>query len=204
MFVVYGRDTGNDTADLTAAAAVRTLVGTETADTLGDGGFGNVSMRGGAGNDTFVIGRTDFLSIDGGGGTLDTIQAVSDVNFGNLNFEKISGIERIEFGTDNQTVTLTMENLFNLLKSSDTGHLTIDRAAGISGAQLILDDGIDFNSDGTFDDVLGNNNTAAEIDAYLDTRSGGVSAPGTSGNYNTFTIGGYTLLIDNAIAVDAQ
>lgn len=204
MFVVYGRDTGNDTADTIATNTVRTLVGTDAADILGDGGFGNVSMRGGAGNDTFTIGRTDFLGIDGGGGTLDTIHAVGNLNFGNVNFEKISGIEKIEFGTDNQTVTLTMENLFNLLKSSDTGQLTIDRAAGISGAQLILDDGIDFDGNTVFDDVLGNNNTVAEIDAYLDTRGGGVSTPGTSGNYNTFTIGGYTLLIDNAITVDAQ
>ncbi len=212
--VFYGRDTGQVTAGLSATADDQKLVGTAGNDTFYDGNHDGISMRGGAGSDVFRISNTNFLGIDGGGNVgglgmtgYDRISANGSgtaLDFSDIDFEKISGIEGIHFAGDNQTITLTLENLFNLMKTSDDGILRIGRDGVFTDMNFILSDG-----NGT-DNYAGTNNTVAQVTQMLDDYAGGASGAvaGTtteSGNtYNTFRIGGYTLLIDQAVTVDAQ
>lgn len=203
--VVYGRDTGN--VDLTgnnlnATANNQVLVGRAGNDIMGDGGNVGVSMRGGAGGDRFEITNTDFLKIDGGSNTnanYDILHVANDLDFSDVDFERISGIEMLEFNDDNQTITLSVENLFNLLKSSDNGTLRIGVGGATTNINLVLTDG-----NGT-----DNYTTGSEQDNILDflnTAAGGstIVTSSTAGGVDTFEIGGYRLMIDQAIAVDAQ
>ncbi len=202
--VIYGRNTGAVTTGTSATADNQAIVGGPGPNLLSDGGFDGVSLRGGAGADTFELRNTNFLGIDGGGqatGTSDKIVAMNNLDFSGVNFEKMSGIEKISFGSANQTITLTMENIFNLMKSSDGGYLKIGREGALAGANLILSDGVggDNHSSGT---------EATDIEEILESHSGGSVAHSTFNdggvNYDVFTIGGYKLLVDQAIAVDAQ
>jgi hypothetical protein len=211
IIVVYGRDTGNITTGPTATANNQSLVGDSYNGSLRDGGFSGISMRGGAGRDIFEINNTNFLGIDGGGnvqtgGSLNydyirTIGYGNNLNFSNINFEKISGIEALHMHDNNQTVTLSLENIFNLMKTSDDGIFRI--ANDGTGNKLILTD----SSGG--DDYSGS--SPSEIIALLDGYSGGPSSPTYQGtvpesghNYSSFKIGGYTLMIDQSLTVDAQ
>lgn len=198
--VIYGRDTGavdRSGANPIAQANGEALVATAGNNVLNDGGYSGVSMRGGAGMDTFHISNTDFLGIHGGGGTGDTIRALQNLDFTNVNFEQVSGIERIMFGAENRTITLTMENLFNMLKTSSDGTLTIG-SGGWTTQNLVLT-----NSNG-MDDYTGNESD--QMLAFLNDATGGTTnvQHSSSGGVDTFTIGGYTLMIDQAITVDAQ
>ena len=205
LAIVYGRDTGAvDHAGTTAIASGdgESLVGTKTNDMFKDDGHLGVSMRGGAGADIFVLNNTDFARIDGGGNpnpSGDSIRAMANLDFTGVNFEKISGIENLEYGADGLTLTLTMENLFNLMKSSDGGTLQIDRGNPAFASNLILTD-----NDGG-DDYTGTRND--QILNFLNDSAGGTttaSLDSSSGGFDTFKIGGYTLIIDQAITVDAQ
>ncbi len=207
VILVYGRDNGqtiNATTSnpyVNAVADHQSLVGTAGANGFSDGGYAHISMRGGAGNDMFQISNTSFLNIDGGSNfsgadVIKTMGNGNTLNFTNVDFERISGIEGLQYGGSNQTITLTMENLFNLLKTSDTGTLKIS-AGTFTGATLVLDDG-----NGTDDYATG---TPSDIDTMLDAASGGNAGPdATVAGYNTFKIGGYHLLIETNITVDAQ
>lgn len=206
LAIVYGRNTGAVSSGVTTATTNdQSLVGTTGDDTFNDGAMTGVSMRGGAGLDLFRITNTDFLNIDGGAGhdVLAMNGFGNALDFSNVNFERISRVEALKFGDNNQTMTLTLENLFNLMKSSDSGELYLGRlSTATSGLQLVLND-----SDGG-DDYAGADNSVADITAMLDDYSTGTVTTGTRNvgvdTYNTFTIGGYTLLIDQAITVDAQ
>lgn len=199
LAVVYGY--GSVSPSTSATAANQPLVGGTGNDVFDDGGFSGVSMRGGAGQDIFQIGATSFRNIDGGGnvsGGMDYILAKDSLDFSGVNMKSMSGIEAIKYGGSGQTITLTMENLFNLLKTSDSGSLLIS-GNGHSGLQLILSDG-----NGT-DDYAGSGNTATQVNQALDAASAGTpSAPSSDGSNNVFHIGGYQLLIDQSITVDAQ
>lgn len=169
-------------------------VGTSGNDTLSNAGLTNASMRGGAGNDLFQISNTNFLGIDGGTNTVggkDTIRAMANLDFRNLDFEKISGIEQLQYGATGQTMTLSVENIFNLLKSSDTGSLTIDSA--LSGNVLNLHGGT-----GAHD------GTNANIVTALAGMSGGSVNEAAGSGYNEFSIGGYKLYIDADVTVNIQ
>lgn len=200
--IVYGRNTGNITAGSTATADNQHLVGSTANDDLSDGGHYGTSLRGGAGYDLFNISNTNFLDIDGGSG-IDKLVVSSDLNFTNVDFEKINRIEGMKFSSSDQTITLTLENIFNLLKTSDTGEFRIEKGSALSGLNLILTDG-----DG-LDDYAGNNNNITDIANLLSKYSSGTIGkavvPDTGGDYyRSFDIGGYKLLIDNSISVDAQ
>lgn len=205
--IIYGRDTGavNMPGETSALLNNQVLVGTATNDFFHDATMIGTSMRGGAGNDTFRVTNTDFRNIDGGSGH-DLITAAGDslsLDFSNIDFERISRIESITFGGNDQTITLTLENLFNLMKSSDEGQLYLDRSStSFNGMQLVLTDG-----DG-FDNYAGSDNGLTDIATMLDNYSSGTVTTGTQttggSTYNTFAIGGYMLLIDQAITVDAQ
>ena len=85
------------------------------------------------------------------------------------------------------TLTLSVESIINMLRSSDTGELKIDFSNDFS--DLVIDDGI-----------LGDpyaNDDAADIATALGTLAGGAVSIGSGGGYDTFTVGGYQLLIDN-------
>ncbi len=194
VFVVYGRDTGNTTAGLSATANNQHLVGTQIADALNDGGFTNVSMRGGAGNDSFMIRNTNFLGIDGGTnavGGYDRIISDQNLDFSAVNFEKMSGIEMLQYTGTTQTMTLTLENLFNLLKTSDTGSLKID--SSIAGNILNLD------AAGAIPGA-----TTTDITNALNQHGNGAVDNGPNAGYNEFTIGGYKLFIDVDLTVNIQ
>lgn len=227
VFVVYGRDTGNLPASTTANAAATangaSLIGTTGTDVLSDGGFNNVSFNGGAGEDKFQITNTNFRNINGGGsnnaiGSGDTILFNGPVggalDFSNVHFEKISGIEKLSFGANDQTITLTLENIFNFLKSSDaytsdgilySNVLKISDHA-FSGSKLI----IDTNPSSGVDSVAGDSNTVAQIGLALEEMSGTSRVISTNNTntgdnqYHEFKIGGYSLMIENTIQVDVQ
>lgn len=199
--VIYGRDTGavdQMGANPVAQANGDSLVATAGSNVLNDGGFTGVSMRGGNGADMFHASSTNFLGIHGGGGLNDTIRAVGNLDFTDVNFEQMSGIERLTFGADNRTMTLTMENLFNMMKSSSNGTLTIG-SGGWAAESLVLTDG-----NGTDNYTAGGR--VDQLEAFLNDATGGTTnvVHTASGGNDTFAIGGYTLIIDQAIAVDAQ
>jgi len=214
VMVVYGRDTGNSQVTSAAGANNQAIVGTVGNDIMRDNGNAGVSFHSGAGQDTIRISNTNFHAIDGGGNTgaaLDTlfIDGVNNsLDFRNVNYEQMSGIEQIQFGANNQTVTLSMENIFNLLKTSDgfdngtdhfSGYLKIS-ANGMNGSHLVLDAA---GATGVHTGA-----SASDVDNALESASGtGTSTPtdvSGAGNFDTFKIGGYMLLIDNAITVDVQ
>lgn len=209
MFVFYGHDTGAVSGSGTATYSDQRLVGSSGNDVFDDDGYLNVSMRGGAGQDTFKLSNTDFLGIDGGGNLggggstnydfIKVWETGTNLDFSNIDFEKISGIEAIHFADNNQKVTLTVENLFNLLKTSDDGIFRI--ANDGTGAQLVLQDNVGGDNYST--------SNPSDIISLLETHSGGSAThEGTSsesGNtYDVFKIGGYQLLIDTTVTVDAQ
>jgi hypothetical protein len=204
LAIIYGRNTGGVDYMGTAANASgdgQSLVGTKANDMFKDEGNMGVSMRGGGGADIFALNNTDFARIDGGSNphlSGDSIRAMADLDFTGVNFEKISGIEKLEYGADGLTLTLTMENLFNLMKSSDGGTLKINGASYSSTLVLTGSDGSDDYTAGTENDQILN---------FLNDAAGGAttaSLDSSTSGYDTFKIGGYTLIIDQAITVDAQ
>ncbi len=202
MFLVYGRSSGNISSSNAANADGQHLVAASARQNLSDGGFEDVSMRGTAAANNFEIHNTNFLGIHGGGngsGGMDTIRAVGNLDFGNVDFESISGIERLMFTGNNQVITLSVENIFNLLKSSSgytdgtftsNGFFRID-GGGVTGATLILD-AANESGDGT----------NANIVSALNEMGTGATAESNMGSYRHFSIGGYDLLIDSNVTVD--
>ena len=199
--ILYGRETGNTKvgANVTATANGDSLVGTAGADTLSDKAAGvavalDVSMSGGAGNDTFKIFATSFsasphANFDGGSG-FDTIHANSGLDFSDLKFEQVSGIEEVKAGASGSNMTLTVENIFNLLQSSDDGTLYISQGAAGGNTLTIGADG-----DPT-DDIDG-------IAAAMGVSAGDVDLAAGSLNgetYDKITIGNYDLYIDSDFA----
>ncbi len=192
VVIVNGRGSGNIDSDQNADAFGDHLVGTRNNDILNNLNFVGVSMRAGAGNDELHIGNMDFLSIDGGNGMDSMIMHGPSVNFSSLNFEKISGIENIVFGNNGQTMTLTMENIFNLLKTSDDGTLKIDLASGVTTGSLILDDQNGVTNPA--DNVMG------IVDALNQRGNGALYVTASAAtDYDAFKIGGYTLYINDDI-----
>ncbi len=193
MTVIYGRNTAG-----TPASA---HVGTVGNDLAGDGGGTGHSFHMGAGNDVIALNNTSFLGVDGGTGMNDTIRAMGNLDFTNVNYEKMSGVEQINFGANNETITLTMENLFNLMKTSDSGMLKIGLEVGVTGANshLVIAD----TNTGT-DAFAGTANTNTQLQAHLQANTSGTVGLTTPVGYNVFTIGGYKLMIDDSIVVDAQ
>jgi hypothetical protein len=180
IIVVHGRENGTNSQN---------VVGTSSADVLTDGGLTGKSFRGGAGNDAFEISNSSFRKIDGGNGS-DTIRFTGDgssaLDFSNFNFEDVQGIEHLNFGVNNQTIKLTVENLFNLLKTSDDGTFKID--SSVLGSNLIIDAA---NASGT---------DANAIVTAMGEMGTGASHQSITG-YDKISVGGYSLYIDTDIAV---
>ncbi|MCB1530948.1 MAG: FG-GAP repeat protein [Rhodospirillales bacterium] len=186
----YGLDANGGAGNVSASANSQHLVDMSGSDNFSDNGFAGLSFRGGHGDNEIFLSNTLFQDIDGGLG-YDTLRIDSSLDFSNIDYERISGIEEIYLQGSalgpGPTLTLTVENIFNMLKSSDTGELKIDFSNDFS--DLVIDDGI-----------LGDpyaNDDAADIATALGTLAGGAVSIGSGGGYDTFTVGGYQLLIDN-------
>jgi hypothetical protein len=193
QFVVHGQSTGNvtdsDTVDgtndgiLTASAGNKNLVGDYN---FNDGNEGNVSMRGSKNQNEFVLQNENFKNIDGGLGH-DTLKIDGNLDFSAINFEQISQIEKIDIIGSGNGLTLTEENLFNLLKTSDTNEIHI-------------------NGDGTSNlniDVETTVTTASDISELASDLGGTYSNNATAGSdgYHHIEIGVYNLYIDSDVTV---
>jgi len=160
-----------------------------------DNSESDLSMRGGSSENNFLISNNGFKNIDGGRG-FDTIEINADVNFSNINFEQISQIERLQVGDDYRKMTLTAENIFNMLQTSDNGELKIERSdyAAPSGnaRYLEIDASIDYADDST-----------GVVSALGEQSGGTVSYQGTENmngaSYDHYKIGGYDLYIDQGL-----
>jgi hypothetical protein len=192
--LVNGRATDTDTrvgSNISAYASNQSLVGTAGNDTLSSGAITNtgITMSGGAGNDAFHIGTGNFVNIDGGTGD-DTIRFLGDnrnIDFSGFNFEQISGIENISFMDSDQTVMLTVENIFNMLRTSDTGDLWLN----LDGSDGTLQ--IDAKSPIVSTGLIG------KITDALQSETGLSVTHSNSNGYNAFQIGDHTLYIDASL-----
>lgn len=162
----------------------QSLVG--DADFSDNGMTFGLRMKGGGSDNTFSIGNEFFASIDGGKG-YDTIRAGTPLDFSNINFEQIDQIECIQFGATGITITLTAENIFNMLKTSDTGELRID-GDGHPTSQLQID--ATTPSVGSLQDQI--------VDALNEVGSGATYVGSNSG-YDHYQVGDYNLYIDQGI-----
>lgn len=199
VFIVYGDRYAANYADGNTATEDNTsLVGGLGQNMLSDGGHDGVSMNGGIANDTLKISNLNFLSLDGGRGD-DTllIQDGKSLDFSGVHYEKMSGIERIS-GEGNQTITLTLDNLFNLLKTSDNNKLALLGDTFGTGTSFI----IDIDGDGTDDYSAAG--TLNDLDIAANGGTGNISNLNVVGDADTdtvLTIGGYELYIDADVNV---
>lgn len=139
----------------------------------------------GAGNDTIQLENSNFVKIDGGTGhdTISFIDASNGANldFSNFKYEHIKQIEEINFGHTTQTITLNIENIFNMLKTSDDNTLTI------SGA-------------GTLNLNEATNDIETELEAFNGDPNS-VTDHGSTGGLTHYQIGGYDLYIEDTVNV---
>lgn len=181
-----------DTGKIAASANNQSLAG----DThFIDNNKTDLSMRGGAGRNDFSITNTEFRNIDGGSGIIDTIRYGENdgtLDFSDVNFEQIEQIERIHFTKDDDTIKLTAENIFNLLKTSDNGSLTIEldqNPTAIASNATLKVDASSPNGD-TIQDKI--------VNALNEKGSGATYAGEVDGN-DHYEIGGYNLYIDTDV-----
>ncbi len=185
----HGSDSNGNAGIVGASADDQSLVGDVH---FIDNSHTGLSMKGGGSDNFFSIegdvsGNASFKDINGGNG-LDTVKVNTDVDFSAINFEQISQIERLEIGTDYTKITLTAENLFNLLKSSDDGNLHIESSAS-TGAELEITTG------GT------GAASTSDIVAALNSEGSGATHVEAAGGYDHYQIGDYHLYIADDIAV---
>lgn len=185
---------GNNASDYVEATADgQVLIGSRV---YYDGGGSNVdvTMIGDDRDNYMRVSDDQFRVLDGGQGH-DTIRYGVNggtLDFTNIEYEQISGIERIEItGASGQssTVRLTVENIFNLLKTSDNGQFVIDEGNGFNGT-LIIDD--------TVGGVTGGN-VYDQIEYALSDQSSQNFAQvthGAGGGYDIYNVGSYQLFID--------
>ena len=194
--IVHGQAFGTNVqtgTNLSAAGDGDALVGTAGNNLLSDGGKNDVSMRGGSGNDVFLLQTNNFLNIDGGLGqdTLRFMGSGGTIDFSAVTQEQLSGVEAMQLGADSQTMLLTVDNIFNLLKTSDNGELKIELNSngGVLSGNLVIDEQTGADPADTY--------------ASIATTLGGTHV-GATGGYEQFDIGGYTLYIDQDVTVAVQ
>lgn len=185
---VYGRDTGGNNILHTpvATADAQVIVGDMNANNLSDGGFIDTSFRGGAGDDVIHINNGDFNDIDGGGGLFDTISIDSGgmIDFSSFMREDIQRIEVLHLNTG-QSMTLTLQNVFSMMQTSDDGTLTITAS---SGNTLTIDD-------------MGTGNVTAASATQVGAALGADSVVDNGGASWGFYFGGNVLTIDSSLFV---
>ncbi|MCB9988602.1 MAG: FG-GAP repeat protein [Rhodospirillales bacterium] len=194
----------NGPANVVASSANDALVGDAGTNDLRDNSYANISMHGGAGNDLLHINSLGLSAqiyddgtnkelgrIDGGGG-FDVLKFHGDssvLDFASVGSEGLSGIEKIELTGTSQTLKLGFDDIFSLLQESQNGKLMI--VGNANGTSLIE---IDDNDTGS-----GNFNTNVGLSATpFDSSVGATSIDGI--NFYQYTMGGYTLLVDQNTA----
>lgn len=209
--VVYGRNTGDALASVTATGNDQNLVGTAGANIFEDNSHTGLSMIGGAGDDEFKINgdttnadKVSFRNIDGGNG-FDYIRIAGgvgdDVDFTDVNFEALSGIEQIRAKANNQTITLNIEQLFNMLQTTDEtfggNELGLYLSSGGNTGVVFEIEGL-----GTTATTEGDANTNSITDdaETLATNIGGVASD--AGTFDKIEIGGYNLYISEDATVN--
>ncbi|MEM6780702.1 MAG: FG-GAP repeat protein, partial [Pseudomonadota bacterium] len=205
VVVVNGMNTGAVQAGNTVNNDGYSIVGGGGAQTLSDGGNDDVSMRGGRGDDVFRLFHRDgpddasFLNIDGGSGYDYLSIQGGDIDFTNVQFEQLSGVEEIRAQAAGQTITLSMENIFNMLKTVDTQNGGNDlglylRSGGFGGVTFNID--VDTVSGITPSDP----NVEDGVEILAD--SIGATASDNPGPVDVIEIGGYNLYIGEDVTVN--
>ncbi len=203
QFIVNGKNSGGVVTDGSAndgAGNVGVIGATANDQSLAgdvhfmDNNNTGLSMKGGAGRNDFSLNNNSFKNIDGGAGNFDTIRYGGGtlLNFENVNFEQISQIEQIHFSQNSSIIQLTAENIFNMLKTSDNGSLTIE--LGSTNGTAATNGSLIINS------AANQSDDAAGILAALQENGNGASATyngvNGAGNHH-FEIGGYNLYVQD-------
>jgi len=191
--VVYGSNVANianiATLDLSQVSG-QTILGTSGNDILhqSSGGHTDLVFRGGGGDDVIGISGNSMASIadtDGGAGwdRLDFLVGGQTLNFAGITAENFKGIDEISFGAGqaNQTIRLTLQEIFTIIENSDSQTLMISEA-GETGTLLQIEDGTGAN--------LGTISTSAGLATALN-----MSDAGLVSGYYTFNHGDNVLMI---------
>jgi Ca2+-binding RTX toxin-like protein len=119
--------TGSGSFTSTATAAGETITGGTHADTLGDGGFASVTLRGGGGADTFIVTNTSTTVSEVAGSTNSTVATT---------------LSSYSLGGNVQNLTYTGAAAFtgngNALANTITGGAGNDTLSGNGGADSLI------------------------------------------------------------------
>jgi Ca2+-binding RTX toxin-like protein len=209
--------TGGSGADiLNGNGGIDTLVGADGDDVISGGagadiitgGAGTDSLSGGAGNDVFKVATFVNFKVAGGVETVDGGLGTDTLEFNEVaalvltapELSKLYSIEKITMAANTANLTFGNETFTNLgndtLQITTTTHnsvTTIDGSAVSNGNFLIVDNGLNANSDklvgGSGDDIF--------------RFAGGTTLGLTDGDTITGGLGSDTIQIDNAAAVTA-
>lgn len=144
VVLVNGRDDQDIVKTVTAGTPYsaqshgESIVGTSSEDVIHVGHKQDIRINAGNGDDLIKLNDGSFGKINGGGG-FDTLQLTKDggsIDFSDMGYESMQQIEKIEFGNSDQTITLTVENLFNLLQTANDNTLYISNLDGMTGNEL--------------------------------------------------------------------
>jgi hypothetical protein len=95
---------------VTASADHTTIIGSDQPNIFSDGGHADVTLKGGAGDDLFVINNPDTV-VQGGAG-FDTLQLSGGIN---LNLANVKGIEEVDLGTNgHNSLTVSLADVLNI------------------------------------------------------------------------------------------
>jgi hypothetical protein len=104
--------TTSPNAPLIAQVDQQTVNGTNDSDELSDGGYADVTLNGGDGNDLFHISSED-TTVHGGSGFDQLL--VTGQNLG-LDLGKVTGVEKIDLGEGgSNTLDISLQDVLNLL-----------------------------------------------------------------------------------------
>lgn len=154
----------------------------------------NLSIRDGDSHSVFHLNGLNFRNIDGGKG-MDIMMfdnPTQSLDFTSIDFEQVSQVEGLAFGGDDQTITLTVENIFNFMRSSDDGTFMIisDDGAGYTGETLNVAVGTPTGM--TLEDQI--------INGLNELGSGAAKeAVSDKAGFDQYTVGEYSLYIDTDI-----
>lgn len=158
----------------TATGHGQSLIGTSVANIQSDGGFSNISFRGGDGNDIFKASSMQ-REFNGGVG-YDKVEFLTPSTTLDLRLmdENLHGIEWFKMAAS-QTMKIGLDDIFRLLQESSAKEL---RFEGDATNALQIDN---------------NGSTATALG------SAGFTAAGTAGGYDIFTYGAYTLYVGDNV-----